>query len=240
MDERIRQLERSVRSLRLGAALLASVLVFTVFAAFRPASDDDQVLRARGLVIVDEEGRERILLGAPIPAAAHRVRTDLERVAEIWAPTFPPKYMEYYKEYRHDMNGLLVLDENGFDKVAIGASLPDLAFGKRIAPINGMIVNDDRGFERTGYGVLKVNDNTRVVLGLDSAAGSEGLTLHLFDEGEVGVRIRKGQRSIFLGDSVFFNDQLGVDNDEEDKGFLGLLLMEGNEVTKEISAADGE
>ena len=47
---------------------------------------------------------------ADIEAAANRVRTDLGRVKEIWAPRFPKEYLQWYGEYRHDMNGLLILD----------------------------------------------------------------------------------------------------------------------------------
>ena len=78
---------------------------------------DEKIIKARGIIIVDDQGRERILLGAPISAAKNRVRTDLAKVEEIWGKRFSPKYMEWYRGYNHSVNGMLVLDENGFDRL---------------------------------------------------------------------------------------------------------------------------
>jgi len=70
-------------------------------------SDGDGVLRARGLIIEDEAGRERILVGAPIPEAVNRVRTDDARAREAWASRYPDPdaYMGYYQDYSHETNG---------------------------------------------------------------------------------------------------------------------------------------
>lgn len=197
---RIGRLEQQLRHQQrvfVGVSLLAAVMVLAGF-----AQRETGVIRTRGIVIVDEKGRERILIGAPIPAARNRVRTNLKRVESVWAQKFPdPKqYMRWYADYRHTMHGMLVLDENGFDRLAIGDSTPDPNIGKRIGAGPGIDINDAAGFERTGYGLVTVDGKDRVVLGLDSKSGEEALTLMVRDDGAAGLSIRGAdRRSIFLG-----------------------------------------
>ena len=211
VEARLRRLERQVAwQRRTGVLLLtAGITLFAVMAAGPPAllrgaaqdapAAEDQVLRARGLIIVDEAGRERILIGAPIPDAENRVRTDMLRVEDIWGPRFPRAYIdEYYPTYRHRMHGMLVLDENGFDRIAVGDSVPDPNIGQRIGPASGLLINDGEGFERSGYGLLDVDGVYRVVLGLDGDDGREGVVLSLHDGGPRGLTI-SGDASIFLG-----------------------------------------
>lgn len=128
------------------------------------------------------------------------------------------------------MIGMLILDEKGFDKVAVGDPLPDPNIGKRIAPSTGIAINDDQGFERTGYGLLKVQDHYRVVLGLDSPGGQEGVSLSLLDEGSLGLTMRRADRQIDLGISPADSP---VTRDQEP--FHGLRLSSGGEVKYEIS-----
>lgn len=210
VEARLRRLEQQVvRQRRAGVLLLtAGIILVGVMAAGRPAllrgaaqdaAAEDQVLRARGLVIVDEAGRERILIGAPIPDADNRVRTDMARVEDIWGPRFPRAYIdEFYPTYRHRMHGMLVLDENGFDRIALGDSVPDPNIGQRVGPASGVLINDAEGFERSGYALLDVDSVYRVVLGLDGDDGREGVVLSLHDGGPRGLTI-SGDASIFLG-----------------------------------------
>jgi hypothetical protein len=196
----ILRIQRQVRFLTAYAATLTLVLVVLSVSAFRPKAEDPGIIRALGIVIVDQEGRERILLGAPIPEADHRVRTNMERVSEAWGPRFPAAYIdEYYPTYRHDMNGLLILDENGFDRLVLGDPTPDPNIGRRIARSSGLLINDEEGFERSGYGLLKVDDRYRMVLGLDSDRGTEGVVLALEDGGMSGLFIQNRKGQILVG-----------------------------------------
>jgi hypothetical protein len=200
MANAIEQLERRVRRLSLYSYALTALFLVVGVSAFRPQPEEPGVIRALGLVIVDEEGRERILLGAPVPEARHRVRTNMDRVREVWGPRFPAAYMEeYYPTYRHDMNGLLILDENGFDRLVLGDPTPDPNIGRRIARSSGLLINDAEGFERSGYGLLRVNDRYRVVLGLDSDRGTEGVVLALEDGGWSGLSIQNREGTILVG-----------------------------------------
>lgn len=181
------------------------------------------ILRARGLVIVDAQGHERILIGAPIPGAANRVRTDLKRAAEIWGPQFggAANFIPDYKNLQNSMNGILILDAAGFDRIAIGNPVPDPNIGKRIAPSTGMMVNNDRGFERTGYGVMKVGGQYRDVLGMDSH-GREAAVLAVEDGGDSGLMVNDGDRELLVGNSQPFSG--------ESNRFQGLVVKQGKEV----------
>jgi hypothetical protein len=202
--------------------------------AFRFIRSEEQVIRARGIIIVDAAGRDRILIGAPIPEVRSRVRTDTARVRQIWGPQFPKEYLGWYRGYRHSMNGMLVLDERGFDRVGIGDSVPDPNIGKRIGPATGIVINDALGFERSGYGLLRVNGVDRAVLGLDDNRGGEGVSLAVIDSGPVGIHIEDGLSRLFLGRAP--GSALGL---RPDQPFAGLLLREGTKVRR-LTASDSQ
>ncbi len=66
LEERFAHLEHRVTRLRrINTALVAAALLVGV-SAWRPAAPPP-VLRVRGLVVVDDKGRDRIVLGAPVP-----------------------------------------------------------------------------------------------------------------------------------------------------------------------------
>jgi hypothetical protein len=232
MNNEMSNLRRTVWWLKVYVALSTPALILLALAVFHSQYTGDRVLRASGLVIQDQAGRERILIGAPIPLSRSRVRTDLTRAMEVWGKRSPEEYRQRYQEYRHDMNGVLILDENGFDKVAVGDPVPDPNIGKRIGPSTGISINDDEGYERSGYGLLKVQGGYRMVLGLDSAKGQEGVILSLFDEGPLGLTVRQADRQIHLGISPPESPVTGVR-----EPFHGLLLRTGGEVRYQINAA---
>ena len=65
---RISQLERGLRRTRLFASLALTGLLATWLVGAAPgASEGDDVIRARVVIVEDEEGRDRIVLGAPMP-----------------------------------------------------------------------------------------------------------------------------------------------------------------------------
>lgn len=201
MDKHISKLKRETTFLK----IYAFILTIAVLVLFTLISNQNQdIIRAKGIVIEDANGKERILIGAPIPYATNRIRTDSVRAKEAWG-YIHPDYMSFYKKYDHSNNGILILDANGHDRIAIGNNTPDPNIGKRIAPSSGIILNDENGFERSGYGILKVNGITRVNLGLDTNKGSEGLVLSVDDNGTTGIGIRNSKQTIFLGSSDSLN-----------------------------------
>jgi hypothetical protein len=228
---RLQRLEQEVRWLRLYAFVLTAVPVL-VAASYRPAvSVDSGVIHVRGIVVDDAAGRPRILIGAPIPSASNRVRTDTAQVRRIWGPHFPAAYLTYYQSYRHSMTGMLIMNDSGFDRVAIGDSTPDPNIGRRIGPATGIAVNDAHGFERGAFGLLTVAGKDRMVLGLDSRRG-EAATLSVFDSGAGGLRLTSGDRSLFIGNSPS-NECPGG----ERAPFFGAVAYQGDSVTYCLNAA---
>jgi hypothetical protein len=139
------------RTRRLERLLAASALAALAAAAIAAAPRAPEVLRARGLVLEDEQGRARLLLGAPVPAVDERLRKD-------------------------PASGLVALDEAGHDRLQLGqVGGPQMGgvVQSRVSPATGLAVCDASGDERGGFGVM---ENGRVVLGLDAPAG-EGVML---------------------------------------------------------------
>jgi hypothetical protein len=175
---RVTRLERLLK-LAVGASVLALLTTLWVTLRARTAQD---VLRARALIIEDARGRERVVLGAPIP--------DLEAG-------------------KRDSNavavGMLILNENGLDRVVVGAPVPGPRGGDgkvyaRISPAAGIQFNDQNGRERGGLGYM---DNGRVVMGLDSDHG-EGVMTFVLPDGRAGFLVNGTKRSqrVFLGTST--------------------------------------
>jgi hypothetical protein len=238
LSNRVTIMELQIRRLRTVAVIstvglvLATVLFLFNFRSAH-AQSTDRVLRVRGIVIEDASGRERILIGAPIPAAQNRVRTDEARVRAEWAKRYPnpDTYLNFYKDYQHATNGILVLDEKGFDRVALGDPVPDPNIGKRLGPSTGMIINDEQGNERSGYGLLNVNGKYRVVVGLDSSQGRESLSLVAMDEGKVGMTINDAQRTVYLGSAPANEKMAGAE-----EPFYG-ILVKGPDGIKTMTAS---
>lgn len=99
----MRKLDR-VTKILLGLLVIGVwCLVFQPFEAFSPvkASSDaagqvSPVIRTRGLIIVDEQGRERLIMGSPVPDPPHMGK----RVSPG--------------------HGMIILDENGYERFGLG------------------------------------------------------------------------------------------------------------------------
>ncbi len=162
-EQRIDRLRKELRVYRGASVLVVGLLALMVQPTIRSerarAEDSGKVLHLRGLIIEDQHGRSRILIGAPVPNEG-RKRQD-------------------------EATGLIVLSENGSDRVSIGYTPSPQIQGEvsqRIAPAVGIYLHDPEGNERGGLGYLDLGKNKdRVVLGLDRATG-EGIVASVDDE----------------------------------------------------------
>ena len=68
LHARVAELERSVRRQRLGLLLLGVLACALVSIPSSQAQQGAETIRAKGLIIEDDSGRPRILLGAPLPS----------------------------------------------------------------------------------------------------------------------------------------------------------------------------
>lgn len=128
LQQEVAELRRAVR--RLTALLILAVSGLLV-AALAP---QDSVIRARGLVITDAAGRDRVVIGAPMSEASNDRKLK-------------------------DAIGVAVLDSLGRMNVAFGARTPLVLeggrLGSRIAGMAGLTIYDPRdGKERGGMGAF--------------------------------------------------------------------------------------
>lgn len=135
------RIQRQLRVTQVMCLICLLGLMVESWAVTRPnpalAQEQDKVLRVRGITIEDAKGRPRILLGAPV--AKVEGRRDQE-----------------------DVYGLIVLGENGTDRVIVSYPLPGPHREGEAA--GGVLLNDARGGERGGYVAA---DNGEIVLTLD-------------------------------------------------------------------------
>lgn len=186
----IGQMKRQQRLFRITlTACISMILFFTFFFLTSFGRNNDrQVLRTRGIVIVDDKGNERILIGAPFPFSRNRIRTDFEKSKAAWGSRFGGQF-DWYKTnptITNDGAGILIMDEKGHDRLSIGAPAPSSWIG-RIAPVTGITINDEEGSERGGFGLIKGGKYDRMVLGLDHATGYEGATIAAFEDGSTAL-----------------------------------------------------
>ncbi len=184
VDERLTMLERRLRRTQLALTLIA--LAGVAVAGFAPAThaaptDQSRVLHLRGLVIEDDQGRPRVLVGAPSPHVVGRKRGE-------------------------GVNGIILLGPNGADRVVISyPSLEPQVMGKvetrSIAvPSAGLLINDSEGNERAGLGAS--DDGSRVSLGLDySDRDAMGLLVSPNFSG-LAVFARNGERNDQITEGV--------------------------------------
>lgn len=201
MQNEINQLTKQVRILKYYAIGSSFVLAVFLFSSFKQQWQTFDVIRAKGIIIEDSTGRDRILIGAPIPTSKYRVRTDTAQVRKHWAKNYgnPDQYMQWYKGYHHSAIGMVVMNEEGFDRVAVGDKLPDPNSGKRMFEPAGVMWNDKQGWEKGGLGVNTTKDGkARSIIGLDDDNG-EAVHLVALEDGTKGLIIGGESGRLMIG-----------------------------------------
>jgi hypothetical protein len=117
---RLASLERSLRRTHVFLTLAIGCLVVLGVTALSRSPQAPQVLRARGIIIEDEKGRDRILIGAPVPNPREGTRI---------SPT----------------TGLVINDSAGYERFGVGLKANgSIGMGFDAPPGTG----DDRNRER--------------------------------------------------------------------------------------------
>ena len=127
------EIARLRRQLRLQQTILSVMGVgFVVLTVAAWQSTDPEVIRARGFVVEDAEGRARVVLGAPMELPG--------------------------REAAQSGAGIAVLSETGQVRVAMGSPTPapriDGRLVERTAGSSGLVFTDGDGNERGGLGAF--------------------------------------------------------------------------------------
>jgi hypothetical protein len=157
IERRMQSMEQQLLALTLLCVTLAIALAL-VSRKNTPnrvlAAESAAVLHLRGLVIEDDQGRARILLGSPFPVVADRVRHDATTTAMVF------------------------LDEEGHDRFSIGEKFTPQIDGElprnyeKLAAGFGLTLYDQLGNDRGGMGFLSNgNSVSRAVFSLDRPKG---------------------------------------------------------------------
>ena len=201
MQTEIDLLMKKVKTLEIGLFSIITILCILLFFSFRTRVDNFNIIRAKGIIIEDSAGRDRILLGAPVPSSPHRVRTDTALVRKHWANTYkdPDQFMKWYKEYYHGAVGMVVMNEDGFDRVQLGDKLSDPNSGKRLFEPAGITWNDHDGWELGGAGVnTTAEGKSRSVIGVDDSNG-EAVHIIALEDGTKGIIIGGENGRLMIG-----------------------------------------
>ena len=184
MHDELLKLRRQMRWLRYYIIISSTAILVFIFSAFTNREKDIDIIRAKGIIIEDSSGKDRILIGAPIPFSKARVRTDTALVRKNWAGTYKnaDQFMQWYKSYYHGTVGIVVMNESGFDRVLMGDKLADPNSGKRMFEAAGISWNDREGWERGGAGVNTTKEGkARSVMGVDNQNGEAAHIIALED-----------------------------------------------------------
>ena len=201
MNQELLVLRKQVKQLRIAMLTGGILMLIFVVSSFTRAQERNDIIRTRGIVIEDSAGRDRILIGAPIPSSPNRVRTDTNLVRKYWGKKYnnTDQFMKWYKDYYHGGIGMVVMNENGFDRVAIGDKLADPNSGKRMFEAAGVMWNDKEGWEMGGAGVNTTKDGeARSVIGVDDRDG-EAVHLVALEDGTKGLMIGGSNGQLLIG-----------------------------------------
>ena len=189
---RLNKLEKKYNRLRIISLALTFLLVL-IFTSGFIKTNKFELIRTKGIIVEDENGRDRILIGAPIPFSKNRVRTDTSLVRQYWAKNYGSKaeeFMKWYKDYYHGAEGIVIMNERGFDRVLVGDKLADPNSGKRMFESAGITWNDKEGWELGGAGVNTTEDGkSRAVIGVDDSTGE---AVHI-------VALEDGTKALIIG-----------------------------------------
>lgn len=202
MNTDLQQLKKQINWMRWYVFISSGVFLVILISSFTEPEQKFGILRAKGIIIEDSAGRDRILIGSPIPFSKHRVRTDTNLVRKYWAPRFEEQadqYMKWYKSYYNGAEGIVVMNENGFDRVLLGDKLADPNTGKRMFQSAGILWNDQEGWELGGAGVNTTRDGkSRAVIGVDDKDG-EAVHVIALEDGTKGLVIGGENGRLLIG-----------------------------------------
>lgn len=200
--EKFKQLEQKLKLQQRIFGCIVGIAIVAILCFGFTQNNNFNIIKAKGIIIQDSTGKDRILIGAPIPFSKDRVRTDTALVRKYWGKEYEDQeqqYMQWYANYRNTANGMVVLNEHGFDRLQLGDQLSDPNIGKRQFEMAGLIWNDQQGWERGGLGVNTTNNgSSRSIIGVDNEHG-EAVHIAALENGTKGIIINDESGRLLIG-----------------------------------------
>jgi hypothetical protein len=226
--QKLEQMENRYKRMKQFFIGFVSLTLIGIFGLGFAKTDKFDLIRAKGIIIEDENGKDRILIGAPIPQSKDRVRTDTALVRKYFASDVakdPNQYMEWYKKYRHSAYGMVVMNENGIDVMQMGDKLSDPNVGRRIFLPTGILLNNQKGMEVAGFGTHTFDDGrSGVALGLDDPAnGREAFHIVVLSDGTRALILRDSNGKTVVGSGNSKNDIFKI---KDSLPFLGIKYFD--------------
>ena len=179
------RMQRQISWLRAGLIVALLLLVALAISVFHHRSD--QIIRTQGIVIVDAQGHDRILIGAPVPASKDRARKDdasdgiiflgktgADRLALGQTPTLHIDGKTYKRRGDDDNYGMTLYDTKGSERggmAFMGTGRVGLALDRATPPYEaiGLMIDDKEDFAGMyiNYGDPKAKDSA-IELGTDA------------------------------------------------------------------------
>ncbi|MFD2522902.1 hypothetical protein [Emticicia soli] len=203
--KQIHEMENQYKRMKRLFIGFVSLTIVGIFGLAFTTTNKFDLIRAKGIIIEDENGKDRILIGAPIPHSKDRVRTDTNLVRKYFASELNPnnkdKYMEWYKNYRHSAFGMVVMNEKGIDVMQLGDKLSDPNVGRRFFLPTGILLNNQKGLEVGGFGTHTFDDGrSGVALGLDDPQnGREAFHALVLSDGTRALILQDAKGKLVLG-----------------------------------------
>ncbi len=200
------------RKSRLLQAILLLIVVYLLVSGWIGNRNKGRFERvtANEIVVRDSDGHDRIILSPQIVASQTRLRSDT-------------------------LEGILILDRNGTDRVLLGATPTIQSEGTIMKRVDnsvpwGFAFNDSLGNERGGFGYY--DSRGLVSFGMDNRSG-EGLTMFVADGNLYGQKVglvmqqENAGQAVYLGASQEGQTMLNLDAPGKGRISLSIDSMAG-------------
>lgn len=188
------RLKKRMRVFKIVIIVLGLLVSVLSFLTIRNYTQSGNSIVTQKIIVQDRNGNDRIIISPEISSSQSRQRSDT-------------------------LEGILILDEKGTDRVVLGATPSIQSNGEvvyrwqRSVPY-GLAFNDSKGNERGGFGYYDSRDY--VSFGMDYSSG-EGLNMFVSEKGHYGQKVgivmqaqEKGQ-VVYLGASENLETMLNLD-----------------------------
>lgn len=145
------------------------------------------IIRTKGIIIEDEKGRDRILIGPPIHFSKGRVETNSTKGKKYWANKFKNlnQYMELLTNDKNSTEGIIFINEDGLYIIHVADKLSDPNLGKKMFKRTEIFWFTQTGWKLNGIDVNITNDGvSRPIINLNNESGQALQEIYFGEDGK--------------------------------------------------------